>query len=187
MPFLAKGNAVPLLFTDRYVDLVNEQVDLAVRLGPGLTEDVVATRLFPTRYRVVASPIYVDRSPSLAAPADLADHACTVFGLPSFRDAWLFRSAKDNEVKTVAIKPGITVHSALSLRSVVIGGGGPALLADWLISDDLRTGALVDLFPDYEVTATRFATAAYLIYPSRAYLPQKVRVAVDFLKQHLAR
>jgi DNA-binding transcriptional LysR family regulator len=63
---------------------------------------------------------------------------------------------------------------------------GLALLPHWLINDDLRSGTLVNVFPDYEVTATDFSTAAWLVYPSRAYVPLKVRVFIDFLKQSIS-
>jgi DNA-binding transcriptional LysR family regulator len=63
---------------------------------------------------------------------------------------------------------------------------GLALLPNWLIGDDLRDGALVNVFPSYDVTATEFSTAAWLVYPSRAYVPLKVRVFIDFLKQSIS-
>lgn len=63
---------------------------------------------------------------------------------------------------------------------------GLALLPHWLINDELRSGTLVNVFPDYEVTATDFSTAAWLVYPSRAYVPLKVRVFIDFLKQSIS-
>ena len=62
---------------------------------------------------------------------------------------------------------------------------GPTLLANWLIDDDIAQGRLVDPFPNYQVTATNFETAVWLLYPSRTYLPNKVRVMIDFLKENL--
>jgi DNA-binding transcriptional LysR family regulator len=59
---------------------------------------------------------------------------------------------------------------------------GLALLPRWLVGQDLRTGALVELLPDYEVTGTDFGTAAWLVYPSRRYMPSKARVWIDFLQ-----
>jgi len=59
---------------------------------------------------------------------------------------------------------------------------GVTLLPRWVVLNELRQGILVDLFPDYDVTATEFDTAAWLLYPSREYLPLKVRTFVDFLK-----
>ena len=178
--------ALELIFTDATLDLVSENIDLAVRLGPGVTGDVVVSRLFATRYRVVASPDYLVGKPPITDPADLERHACTVFPLPAFRSAWQFRRRDDGGgTATVAIRPGVAVSSALSLRSIVLAGGGPALLADWLIDDDIEAGQLVVVLPDYDVTATEFDTAAWLVYPSRAWLPQKVRAVIDFLTAEL--
>ena len=62
---------------------------------------------------------------------------------------------------------------------------GPALLPNWLVDDAIATGHLVDIFPRHWVTATTFETAAWLVYPCRSYLPSKVRVFADFLKENL--
>ncbi|MEL7449482.1 MAG: LysR family transcriptional regulator [Pseudomonadota bacterium] len=182
------GVELDLFFTDANVDLVSEGIDLAVRLGSGLTGDIVATRLFRTAYRVVASKAYLEQAPPIKKPEDLEHHACTVFQLPAYRSAWKFKKRNGRQrggVQAVPITGGTVVSSALSLRSVVLGGGGPALLADWLVADDIADGRLVDVLPGYDATATTFDTAAWLLYPSRAYLPQKVRVTIDFLKQQL--
>jgi DNA-binding transcriptional LysR family regulator len=68
-----------------------------------------------------------------------------------------------------------------------LDGLGPALLANWIVDEDIAAGTLVDLFPQFNVTATDFETAVRLLYPSRAYLPLKVRAFIDFLKADVAR
>jgi DNA-binding transcriptional LysR family regulator len=73
-----------------------------------------------------------------------------------------------------------------TIISNAIAGMGLALLPNWSIDDDLRDGTLVNVFPSYDVTATEFGTAAWLVYPSRAYVPLKVRVFIDFLKQSIS-
>ena len=82
--------------------------------------------------------------------------------------------------------PRLTLSGALAVRRACLDGLGPALLADWLVGDDLAADRLVDLFPEYEVTATRFDTAAWLLYPSRQFLPRKTRATIDFLREALA-
>lgn len=62
---------------------------------------------------------------------------------------------------------------------------GLALLPNWLIAADLQVGTLVNVFPDYAVTATDFNSAAWLVYPSRAYVPLKVRLFIEFLKHSI--
>ena len=135
----------------------------------------------------VAAPTLDLAEGPIDAPT-LAAHRCTVFPMPAFRDEWRFRARSadtDDATQRVSVRPGTVVSSALSLRSVVLGGGGPALLADWLIADDIASGRLVDVLPRYEATATDFESAAWLMYPTRAWLPQRVRVVIDFLKARL--
>ena len=178
-----------LLFTDANLDLVSDNIDLAIRFGRGITGNVIVSKLFSTTYRIVASKEYLKRFPVAKDPEDLKHHRCTVYALPGFRSEWSFRlrqAGKDASVKKVQIQSGTVLASMLSLRSVVLGGDGPALLPDWMVGSDIAKGNLVDLFPEYEATARDFDTAAWLVYPSRDYLPHKVRVMIEFLKEHVA-
>lgn len=137
-----------------------------------------------TRYRVVASSAYLGAHPPLMRPADLTAHRALLFNLPAYRSRWLFRDASGN-VERVPIDGDITLSPAGSLLNASVVGLGPALLPDWLVDEAIADGRLVDLFPDHRATATTFDTAAWLVYPSRAYLPGKVRAMADFLKERL--
>ncbi|GAB3485925.1 LysR family transcriptional regulator [Marinomonas epiphytica] len=177
-----------LLFTDGNLDLVSSGIDLAIRLAPNLSGDMVATKLMDTQYRVVASPSYVESHPTLCKPQDLQEHSCTVFALPGYRDEWRFRSKNRQEqggIERIQIQPRNTVSSAISILTLAINHTGPALLANWLVDEAINSGHLIDVFPDYDISATNFETSAWLVYPSRTYLPQKVRVMIDFLKENL--
>ena len=173
-----------LIFTDQNVDLVAEQVDLAIRLAPMIDGDLVCAKLFDTRYRVCASPDYLDKMPPLRTPDDLSNHDALLFALPGYRTRWLFR-ASDGRTSDVPVDGSIITSNALTLRQTMLNGQGPALLADWLIDDDIRHGRCIDLFPEHQVTATSFDTAAWLVYPSRRFLPSKVRCMIDFLRARL--
>lgn len=173
-----------LKFTDRNVDLVAEHVDLAIRLGPSVDVDVIAAKLRNTRYRVCASPDYIRKHGKPRHPRELANHRCVCFNLPDFRTQWSFRLGGD-PIEEIGITPRITVSGALALRDAALAGLGPALLADWLIDGDLSNGTFIDLFPKHDVTATTFDTAAWLLYPSRIFLPRKTRVMIDFLRERL--
>jgi DNA-binding transcriptional LysR family regulator len=176
---------IDCLFTDANVDLVAERVDLAVRLAPLIEGDLIATKLMNTFYRVVASPDYLASTPPIKQPSDLAHHRCLLFTLRPFRTRWLFRDAAGTTTET-SVDGDITMSTAVGLLDLALAGLGPALLPDWLVDDDVAAGQLVNLFPAHAVTATSFDTAAWLIYPSRAYLPNKVRTMIDFLKGELA-
>lgn len=174
-----------LLMDDANLDLVDHGIDLAVRLAPGVDANVIVRKLMETRYHVVAAPGWLDAR-RLASPDELSQYRMLRFTLPGYRDRWLFRD-KSGEVTIVPVDGDLLISNAIGLRDAALAGLGPALLADWLIGPELRTGQLVDCFPDYRVTATEFDTAAWLIYPSRSYLPGKVRIMIDFLQEHIGR
>jgi DNA-binding transcriptional LysR family regulator len=173
-------------FTDATVDLVAERFDLAVRLAPSVEGAVVAAKLMPTRYRVVAAPAYLAAAPPLDRPGDLSRHAALLFALREFRTHWLFRDAAGH-VETVPVRGAVTLSPAGALRDAAIAGLGPALLPDWLVDDDIAAGALVEPLAAWRATATSFDTAAWLVYPSRAFLPAKVRAMIEVLREGLAR
>jgi DNA-binding transcriptional LysR family regulator len=176
---------IDLILTDANLDLVSEGVDLAIRLGPSRDSSLIGVKLVDTRYRVCVSPSYLkacrERGRRLDKPVDLADHDCILLNLPDYRSRWLFRDAT-GEVTPVAVHGDLLISNPLVLLTCAIEGMGPALLADWLVRKAIANGELTDLFPDYAVAATDFETAAWLLYPSRIYLPTKVRTVIDFLR-----
>lgn len=173
-----------LLLTDANLDLVSDRIDLAIRLGRQPQGDWMVRRLYSTRYHVCASPCY-EGGFKLETPADLSHHPCLLFALPRYRTLWKFRSLKTGIVEDVPVHGNLTISNALSLADSARAGLGPSLLADWLVGEDLVKGTLVDLFPGYEVCATDFDTAAWLVYPSKTYMPLKLRRVIDFLIETL--
>jgi DNA-binding transcriptional LysR family regulator len=172
-----------LLLTDTNLDLVADRIDLAIRLAPSYQGDVIGTKLFPTRYRVVASPDYLARDGAPETPRDLSARSCLLFPLRNFRERWLFR--RGDVTEQIPVRGNLLLSTALALRSAALDGLGPVLLANWHVDTDLAAGRLIDLFPEHEVTATTFDTAAWMLYPSRSYLPHKVTATIEFLRKHL--
>jgi DNA-binding transcriptional LysR family regulator len=175
---------VELILSDANLDMVGERIDLAVRLAAAPEGELISARLHDTRYRVVASPGWLKAHGPLNEPGDLGHVDCLRATLRDFRDAWTFRTGPDAPSIPVPVHGPLLISNALALHDAACAGLGPALLADWLIEDALADGRLVDPFPDHDVTATTFETAAWLLYPSRTYLPAKVRIAVDLLRKH---
>ncbi|MEM1361503.1 MAG: LysR family transcriptional regulator [Pseudomonadota bacterium] len=177
--------SLELLPTDANVDLIGEKIDLAIRLAPAPEGDLISSKLRSTRYIVCASPDYAARHVPIDRPVDLQKHDCLCFALPGYRTLWRFRQS-DGVVTEVAIHGRLVVSNALALHRTALDGLGPSLLPDWLVGPDIARGDLLDLLPEFECTATGFDTAAWALYPSRSYLPQKVRAMIDFLRQKLA-
>jgi len=177
---------IDLQSSDANLDLVENGIDLAIRLAPAPKGDLVSTRLMHTRYRVVASPEYLEGQAPISNPNDLARLNCLRFALPGLQDAWTFQHGNDAPFE-VSVKGNLMISNALALRRAARMSLGVAILADWLIEEDLRTGRLVALAPEHKCTATVFRTAAWALYVNRTYLPQKVRAMIDFLKTNLQR
>jgi DNA-binding transcriptional LysR family regulator len=183
--------ALELILTDSVMDLVAERIDVAIRLSPRVDSGYIGQELMRTHYRVVASPGYLAGHSKLRHPKDLSEHECAVFPIAGFRTKWRFRqkprskNAEAGDLFDVPIQAGITISSGMGLRQTALDGLAPSMLAQWLVDDALADGRLVDVFPGYEVTATDFQTAAWILYPSRAYLPNKVRAFTEHLKQTL--
>ena len=175
-----------LILQDSPLDLVNERIDAAIRLGLLPDSTFVAQKLLPSRYSVVASPDYLASAATLAKPLDLAQHKCVLFPYSGYRDRWIFRE-KTGATFEVPVTGRLFISSAIGVLEGALSGCGPALLGDWLTEAEVRKGNLVRLFPGYDVAATSFDTAIWFMYPSKAYLPLKVRVFLDYLKLELPR
>jgi len=175
---------VDLQSSDTNLNLIESGIDLAVRLAPAPKGDLVSTRLVRTVYKVVASPEYLREIVIPVDPQDINRLNCLRFALPGIQNDWQFQKDGDSPYH-VSVDGNLMISNALALRKAALMGMGVALLADWLISDDLESRRLIELFPEHQCTATDFETAAWGLYPSRTYLPRKVRVMIDYLKANL--
>lgn len=172
-----------LVLTDTPLDLVTEQLDMAIRIGPLSDSTLIAHKLAPMVTRVCATPAYLRRYGRPTTPEELASHRCLLLALPGFSTStWTFT---DSAGRSTAVVVGalLRTSNALALKQCGLAGMGVMLQARWMVGSELRAGTLVDLFPEHTVTAALDDAAAWLLYPSRSYVPQKVQVFVDFLRQ----
>lgn len=174
---------VELLMNDAVVDLVTDRIDLAIRLARPTDSTLIAQRLMKTSYRVCASPHYLKGAPALCHPEQLSAHPCLLFPLSGYRNRWRFQR-EGEALREIPISGKTLISSATALRDCAIKGMGVSLLPGWLIDTEIEKGSLIDLFPDYQVTATDFETSVWLVYPSRHYVPLKLRVFIEFLREH---
>lgn len=170
------------IFTDAFLDLVADRIDLAIRLGPAIEGDLIVSKLIDTHYRVVASPDYLAQAPGMDRPGDLAMHSAVLYNQRPFRDRWRFRD-RAGLVTEVALRGDLRLTPAGSVYQAARLGFGPALLPDWLVDGDIAEGRLCRCLSDWDVTATTFDTSAWIVYPSRTLLPAKVRALIEVLRQ----
>jgi DNA-binding transcriptional LysR family regulator len=170
-----------IVLADEVLDLAADRIDLVVRLGPRPTGDLVAAQLAPTAKLVVASPAYLRRTGPIEVPTDLSQHPCLLFPLEGSRSTQLFRGPTGEDT-AVDIAGRLMSSNAMVLRAFAPAGLGAALVADWLIADDVAAGRLVRLLPEWTAAAQAFDMGAWVAYPSHACLPQKTRVFSDPLR-----
>jgi DNA-binding transcriptional LysR family regulator len=171
-----------LIADDRFVDLISEGFDAGIRLGERLAQDMVAVRATrEQRIAVVGSPEYFERHPPPLQPADLHRHRCLRFRFTSgviYR--WEFGPA-GQEFEIDVDGPLICNDNAL-MQVAAKQGVGLAHLMEDLVREDLASGALVRVLEDWCPPFPGF----YLYYPSRAQMPLKLRVLIDFLAARLS-
>ncbi|TPV94066.1 MAG: LysR family transcriptional regulator [Myxococcales bacterium FL481] len=165
--------------TDRCVDLVEEGVDVALRAGVLADSSLIAHKLLETRLRLFASPSYLETRDTPRQVADLADHECIAFEPPSGRGSWTFQLAGKDE--KVSVAPRFVTNNLAMVRDAAIAGLGIAWLPDLGLVDDVTEGRLVPLLPDVAASSG----AIWVVYPSRRHLAPKVRVFVDYMREHV--
>jgi len=149
--FLSEHPAIELdlRFSDRYVDLVSEGVDVAVRVGRPVDSSYRARLLAETPRRLVASPAFLERHAPPENLAALGELPCLLHTeLGSFQ-SWELKKGEGHTI-AVTVQGRVSANHSATLAKLAIAGHGVALLASWLVDDAIADGRLVRLLPDYE-------------------------------------
>lgn len=169
-----------LLYSDRYVDFVEEGFDIALRVGVPIDSTLTSHALGEGFRRLVASPDYIDAAGRPQTPDDLRHHQCLTHTEPRSRAAlWTFQRGKDIHKVTVGGRVSAN-HSEATLH-MAEEGLGIALLAHWLVEAALRDGTVVPLLEDYQPAP---APVRALTPPGRRVVP-RVRAMIDHLRAAL--
>ncbi|RKP52217.1 LysR family transcriptional regulator [Trinickia fusca] len=170
---------IELILNDRMIDLVEEGVDVAIRLGGALPPNAVARSLGVSPRVLVATPAYLRRSPVLRKPEDLSAHEYIRFAGLAPGDRIEF--FKGTETVAVATTGRYRVNSSLALRQCFVEGIGLGSAPAWLVQDLIDAGTLVRLLPRWEMAPQ----SMHLVYSSRRYQPQRARALLAFLAEKL--
>jgi DNA-binding transcriptional LysR family regulator len=168
---------VELTLNDRYIDLVEEGVDVAVRLGRLADSNLVARRLGSTRRVLVAARDYLDRYSTPQAPADLDRHNCLLYAYLSTGNEWVFRGPQGD--MRVQAHGNFKANNGHAIREALLAGAGVALMPDWLVHDDLQAGRLVTLLPQFAPAPLEVNA----VYPSGRHVSAKLRTFIEFLQE----
>ena len=170
-----------LALVDRPVDLVEEGLDVAVRIGALGESSAVATRVGALRRIVVASPDYLARRGTPQRPADLTDHDVVAFSGIAGVEHWVFREAAGDV--NVAIRPRLVVSTAEAAIDAARAGFGLTRVLSYQAAEDVARGSLLRVLPGYEGDEVPI----HLVYPGGRHPPPKLRAFLDFTTPRLRR
>jgi DNA-binding transcriptional LysR family regulator len=171
---------IELSLNDRYIDLVEEGVDVAVRIGQLADSNLVARRLGSTRRVLVATPAYLAAHGIPERPEDLTRHNCLLYAYLSSGNEWLF-NGPDGEIR-VRVHGSFKANNGHVIREAVLDGVGVAITPDWLAHDKLESGEIVALLPQFAAPPLEINA----VYPSARHVSVKVRAFVEFLRTEFA-
>ncbi len=171
--------AVDMLLVDRAVNLVEERIDLAIRITNDLDPNLIARRFGTCRSVICASPAYLERHGVPLRAADLALHNCLTYSYFG-KSLWRFDSAEGPQ--SVPVSGTLTANESSVLLAATVHGSGVSLQPRYAATPLLRDGRLVALLPELEPATL----GVYGVYGSRRHMPATLRSMLDFLGEAFA-
>ncbi len=171
---------VNLDLSDRLVDLLNENIDCAIRIGELTDSSLISVRLGEMRRMVVASPAYLVTHGVPHTPDDLATHNCLSLGQ---QRGWVFRDPESGVVDTRKVVGSFECNDGAVLHEWALAGRGLAWRSLWEVGQDLKEGTLTSVLDAWQAPPM----GIYAVFPQRRHLPLRVRLFIDLLKENYGR
>jgi DNA-binding transcriptional LysR family regulator len=165
---------VRLIFADRRLNLIEEHIDIALRVGELHDSSLIVRRVGTVRRIVCASPSYLDKFGAPQHPNDIAAHSCITFENTLSAKEWVFPI--DDVETPFPIHSKFVVNTAEAALDAAVQGFGLTRLLDYEVAQELRNGTLQEVMPGYRSPPK----PVYLIYEQGTYLPAKARAFLDF-------
>jgi DNA-binding transcriptional LysR family regulator len=173
--------SIALHMSDGFVDLVEEGIDLAIRVGQARDGTLVAKRIGTSQRVVLATPDYLARRGVPQHPSELAGHDCIVYDRLLTGASWSF--AGPDGPFTIPVAGSIHVNNTEAVRAAVMQGLGIGYVPAWhFVDGEIESGRLIVLLRAFEAEVQPIDA----VYPSRRYLPPKVRAAIDYFAAEFA-
>ena len=160
---------------DRFIDVVAEGFDLAIRIAELDDSSLVARRIAPCKRVLVASPEYLEHHDGPQVPLDLALHPCLVYANDLQSGTWVFEGNQGTE--SVRVNGPVCADNGDVLKEAAVAGLGIALLSTFIIGTELKRGRLREVMQAYRSGDT----SVYAVYPSRRHVSAKVRSFIDYI------
>jgi DNA-binding transcriptional LysR family regulator len=168
---------VELVLSDRFIDLLEEGLDAAIRVGPLTDSTMISRALSPYTGVVCAAPSYLAERGTPMQPKDLIDHECLRYPGWAEGQHWTF-SGPEGEVQ-VEVKSKLSINSAFGIRYAALAGAGIVLMRDELLADDIASGRLKVLLPDYRTPWRE----RHIVWLKNRKVTPKLRAFIDFVAE----
>jgi DNA-binding transcriptional LysR family regulator len=169
------GLKVELVVSDRFGDMIEDRLDLAMRVGEVTDASLVVRRAGTAWFVAVAAPSYIERNGKPSTPADLASHTCIVHDVGPGSNVWTFVTSDGSQ--QFHVSGGFLANDFSVVRVAARSGYGIALLPLFEVLDDLRSGVLVCMLSEFPTPSIPLS----LVYPSRRHLAPRTRVVFEFI------
>jgi DNA-binding transcriptional LysR family regulator len=167
---------VRMMLSDRNMHLIDDHIDMAVRIGALPDSSMIATRVGSVRRVVCGSPGYLAEHGTPRRPADLADHACISFDVLASRAAWIFASPGRRREQSVSIRPRLTVNTAEAAVDAAVAGVGMTRVLSYQAARAVADGELRIVLEELEPEPMPVS----LIHAEQGLLPLKMRSFLEF-------
>jgi len=178
---------VQLTLIDRSVDLVEEGVDLAIRIASELAPGLAARPLCDMKYILVATPRYLKKAGKPKHPQELEQHCCIYLGYARFGQSWSMHRRQEQAVMQVQVQVPrrLTINNSAAIMSAVLADGGIGLVPDFTAAASLNSGQAVQILADWKLIEP-YAGTVHAVYVPGRHIALKTRALIDFLVRELA-
>ncbi|CAI0867223.1 LysR family transcriptional regulator [Serratia entomophila] len=169
---------VEMRLENRFVDLVDEGVDLAIRTGTLPDSSLIARPILDSRWVIVCSPGYLEHHPEPRSAGELLEHNCLTYTYQESGTAnWLMKHPGSSEIHELQVNGNLSANNARAIRKAVIGGYGIAMVPRCMVYEDLQDGKLVEILAGH----CGKVLGIYAVYPYTRNLPLKTRLLIEHI------
>jgi DNA-binding transcriptional LysR family regulator len=176
---------VELRLSERRVQLREEEFDIDFQIAAPKDPGLMQRRLVRSERILLAAPDYVARMPKLRGPDDLGGHNCLTYWMGPDDVVWKFM--RKSRLREIVVPSSFSSNNGIILCDLAVRGHGIALLDDYTVADEVKGGRLVRLLPGFRVTNSTFDEGIYATFQQSSYLPEKIRVFVDYMAESVPR
>lgn len=174
--------SVELMLTDRFIDLVQEGVDIAIRIGQLQDSALIARKICEQRYVLCASPAYLEKQGVPQHPQEIEHHACLVYKGVSGSQLWYFRQTLDDKPIIIEPQGSLKSNNVEVLVNAALEGRGLVLFPTWIFEHSyFKNAELIPVLSNWISSVDTHSVGIHLVSPENRIRSQKVRTVIDFI------